>query len=282
MSKPNRGGYIMLHRQFQSHDFWRERRAFSRAEAWLDILMAARWQDEPGEVRIGNKLLLCGRGEVLYSMKTWAQRWGWSESKTKRFLHGLAANRKADCKRTMIELTNELQTTRIKICNYDAYQSARTASEPEMNLKRTASEPGADTTKEGKKEELKRKGNSASGDTPPTPSIAKSYCGLSGESLERFEQFWRVFGYKRGKAPAARAWKRLGKLNEELFGKILEGARRTAQARPAAMADGQTPKMAQGWITDRRWEDSDVGLGFGEKTRGGVNRFGLSDTDLLG
>lgn len=150
MSEPIRGGYIMLHRQFQSHDFWKERREFSRAEAWIDILMSARWQEEPGEVRIGNVLLLCGRGEVLYSMQTWAARWGWKVSKVKRFLYSLAANRKADCKRTMIELSNERVTTRIKICNYDVYQTARTGNELETDGKRTGNEPQADTTEEEK------------------------------------------------------------------------------------------------------------------------------------
>jgi hypothetical protein len=140
----------MLHRQFQSHDFWRERRVFSRAEAWIDIIMSARWQDDPGEVRIGNVLLLCGRGEVLYSMQTWAARWSWTESKVKRFLHSLAANRNSDCKRTMIELSNERVTTRIKICNYEAYQTARTVNEPETDCKRTANESQTTTTEEGK------------------------------------------------------------------------------------------------------------------------------------
>jgi hypothetical protein len=150
-----RGGYIMLHRQFQSHDFWRERRAFSRAEAWLDILMAARWQEEPGEVRIGNMLLHCGRGEVLYSMKNWAQRWGWSEAKVKRFLDSLDAKRNPKLKRSMIEVSNEVKTTRIKVCNYDAYQTTRSANDAETNPKRSDSDFQAVTTEEVKKEEPK-------------------------------------------------------------------------------------------------------------------------------
>jgi hypothetical protein len=176
MNEPIRGGYIMLHRQFQSHDFWKERRAFSRAEAWLDILMAARWQEEPGEVRIGNTLLLCGRGEVLYSMQTWASRWGWTVSKVKRFLYSLAANRKPDCKRTMIELSNELVTTRIKICNYDAYQTARTGIEPETDGKRTGIEPQSDTTEEEKN--LRREENTS------TPAPA----GFPHDLFARFQK----------------------------------------------------------------------------------------------
>ena len=259
--QPTLGGYIALHRKFQSHDFWREHREFSRAEAWIDIVMAARWKREPGEVRIGNKLLICHRGEVLYSIPTWARRWGWTVSKAKRFLYSMDANRNPTCKRPMIELSNELKTTRLRVCEYDTYQKPRTASELETDSKRTPNELGSDTTviKEITDKEITNKDTTytASSDAGSTDKVTggDSYCGLKGERLERFDQFWAAFDHKRGKADAAKAWKKLEPVAADLFQKILSGAKQAAADRGALVELGQTPKMAQGWLTGQRWED---------------------------
>lgn len=78
---------------------------------------------------------------------------------------------------------------------------------------------------------------------------------LKQELIEkRFEEFWNVFNYKDGKAPAFRSWKKIA-MDQELFQQILTGAKATAQARPKLIKLGRTPKMAQGWLTDNRWED---------------------------
>lgn len=61
-------GFIALYRKFQDNFLWKERRIFSRAEAWLDILMEARWKSEPEQVLIGNKTLYCNYAECLYSL----------------------------------------------------------------------------------------------------------------------------------------------------------------------------------------------------------------------
>lgn len=114
-------GYIHLHRKIKDNFLWKERRTFSRAEAWIDILMEVRWQDFPEEVTIGCKKILCCQGESLNSLETWAMRWHWSKSKVKRFL-GLLADRHA------IRTQNETQTTRISVCNYLEYQRPRNAN----------------------------------------------------------------------------------------------------------------------------------------------------------
>ncbi len=82
-----------------------------------------------------------------------------------------------------------------------------------------------------------------------------SYCGLKGDRLNRFEQFWTAFDYKRGKAEAAKTWKQLEPLADDLLRKILDGAKRTAAGRGVLVERGQTSKMAQGWLSGRRWED---------------------------
>lgn len=81
---------------------------------------------------------------------------------------------------------------------------------------------------------------------------------LSGQRLKDFEQFWQVFGDKRGKPGAAQSWLDLEDYGPELVKYILHGAKRYCHDREDIKSTGGTPKMAQGWLTDRRWEDYPV------------------------
>ena len=77
---------------------------------------------------------------------------------------------------------------------------------------------------------------------------------LKGERLAWFEEFWDSFGYKSGKKPAAQAWYDISP-NKELKDKIISAAKAECARRPELKKKGSTPKMAQGWLTDRRFED---------------------------
>lgn len=110
-----KSGYIYLHRKIQDNFLWKERRIFSKAEAWIDILMEARWEEESKEVTVGSKTYLLNRGECLYSLETWAGRWKWSKSKVQRFFNLLRD-------RYAIRTQSDTQTTRLIVCNYSEYQ----------------------------------------------------------------------------------------------------------------------------------------------------------------
>lgn len=99
---------------------------------------------------------------------------------------------------------------------------------------------------------------------PPSSSsdeahyLTKKKKRLEGKHLETFTTFWKAFDYKRGKAEAADAWLDIPELCTTLCKRINEAAIMEAKRRAATVADGSTPKMAQGWITGRRWEDEPV------------------------
>lgn len=78
---------------------------------------------------------------------------------------------------------------------------------------------------------------------------------LSGKRLESFLRFWSAFGYQRGKAEAADAWLDIPELTDALAARICAAARQEAEGRETLIAKGHTPKMAQGWLAGRRWED---------------------------
>ena len=131
MTEPQ--GWIPLWRKSINNEFYREKRVFSRWEAWIDILLELQHDETPQKVVIGNRVLWCNCGESLKSLDTWADRWGWTKSKTRRVLALF-------CKCSMIRLKSETVTTRISIVNIELFKVGRNTDETQMKRKRNASE----------------------------------------------------------------------------------------------------------------------------------------------
>jgi len=93
-----------------------------------------------------------------------------------------------------------------------------------------------------------------------TSYMSKKGRKLAGDKLTWFNEFMGAFNYKRGKAAAADSWLDIKSLTRELVDEIVAGAKREC-ARRATLRPDQTAKMAQGWLTDRRWEDEPVETG---------------------
>lgn len=85
--------------------------------------------------------------------------------------------------------------------------------------------------------------------------LTKKKKRLSGKRLETFLQFWEAFDYKKGKAEASDVWFEFPPLTNTVVDKIITVAKREALDRPELISSGKTPKMAQGWLSGRRWED---------------------------
>lgn len=130
--------WIKLFRDINKHWIWQNS---DYLKWWLDILLEV--NHAHAKVVIKNKIYDCNRGEKLYSLDTWAYRWGTNKSKARRFLQLLQND-------NMIELKSETQTTRIIVCKYDTYQDMRNAYETQMKHKRNASETHLTPIEEGK------------------------------------------------------------------------------------------------------------------------------------
>lgn len=107
-------GYLPLYRKIQDHIFYKEKRVFSKYEAWIDILMEVRQSLEPEDVLIGMVVVVCKHGQSLNSLRTWGKRWGWSGKKVSRFFILLE-------KLKQIKTENVTVTTRITVLNYKVY-----------------------------------------------------------------------------------------------------------------------------------------------------------------
>ena len=124
-------GWISLHRQFENHWLWTEKRVFSKAEAWIDILLSVNHSEQ--KVVIKQVVYTVKRGDSIMSLDSWSNRWGWNKSKVRRFFTTLQSD-------SMIVTKSETQTTRLTVCNYDSYQVTQNADETKVKRKRNAIE----------------------------------------------------------------------------------------------------------------------------------------------
>lgn len=106
-------GWISLHRQIMDHWLYKEKRVFSRYEAWLDIVMLAS-HDDTTFVH-GNEVVAVERGEFITSELKLMERWGWSKSKVRSFLDVLQKDR-------MLDRKTDSKKTALKVHNYAVYQ----------------------------------------------------------------------------------------------------------------------------------------------------------------
>lgn len=155
------------------------------------------------------------------------------------------------------------KTTRgmvITVCNFDSLQDMKSyvprTAHHATDLTETTRTPHDRLTEE---EQKKQKPLSSSGDEAPGADTAffltKKKRRLTGKRLEAFNLFWDAFEYKAGKAEAADSWFDIQPMTGATVTKIIEAAKREAARRPGLIADRKTPKMAQGWLSARRWED---------------------------
>jgi hypothetical protein len=201
-------GYIMLHRKIRDNFLWEEQREFSKFEAWIDLLMYARWKHEPKKHFLGNTTYIINRGEQIRSLKTLSSAWNWNISKVRRFLSALQ-------NRHMVVIKTDTQTTQITICNYDTYQTVRHTDEMQMTHERNANEKQMNTIEEGKERKEGNKGNNI-GDvekpkrfSPPTLSETQEYFvekGSNPSEAINFYEFYGSKGWKVGSSPM-KDWK---------------------------------------------------------------------------
>lgn len=164
-------GYIKLYRKMRENPMWTERRVFSRAEAWIDMLWEAHpIKDKPRIVLIKNKTFTVEYGQILWSFRFMSERWKWSMGAVSRFLDMLKD-------RDMIRSSSGTALTPITICNYKLYHSFDSADRSSSGADRGAElEQGWSKEKNIKKGKKEKHIGSPSGDPPcPTAAIVSLY-----------------------------------------------------------------------------------------------------------
>lgn len=114
-NKESNSNFIPINRKLFDHEFWDEKRSFSRFEAWMDLLQTARYEKEDKLEWIGGKQITYGRGQLPSSIRFLKKRWNWgSITKVERFLKVLQ-------NKDMIVLEKGQGQFVITICKYDFY-----------------------------------------------------------------------------------------------------------------------------------------------------------------
>lgn len=172
-------GYVRLSRKFFKHSFWKESRIYSPAEAWLDLISSARFEEEPERLLVNLKIVNINRGELRASQRYLANRWRWSLSKVNGFIKLLLDER-------MIERRAEHSETIIIIKNYEVYNVSE--------KRRTEQEPNDDETLPEQTKERKEREEIKESITPLPPKQKKKeqetvLLRLPFES-ERFNTLW--------------------------------------------------------------------------------------------
>jgi len=171
-------GHIVLMRKFFEGPLWRKRRRFSWAEAWIDLIAEAAWREH--DVYVGTKRIRLQRGEICHSVRTLADRWGWSLDAVTRFLRALKSERST-------EHRTERGVRLIRLVNYDDFQ--RFDKPPERQPERPAERlPNgcrtvAEQTETGETRETET--------TPLPPSVKSAESG--GEELVDFVWLRKLF-----------------------------------------------------------------------------------------
>jgi hypothetical protein len=107
--------FIKIDRNFFEGKYWKQKRVFSQAEAWIDLVRTARFEIEP-ETRIlsSGRYITIKRGEIHASIRFLAERWSWGTDKVKRFLDAAISEQ-------AIERRTEQGESIITLLNYGIY-----------------------------------------------------------------------------------------------------------------------------------------------------------------
>jgi len=245
------GGYILLARKQLESEIMD--RSPLRLKLWIWMLLRASYKPHNG----------LQRGQFFTTIDDMREAMSWyvGYRKVRPTRDEIRSCYEALTKATMITTAKTTRGMIITVLNYDLYQTptnyeAHTETHSENTAKPTTP---PHCTKEGERKNNKLlPANRQDLQSDCTASFtSKRGRQVSGERYQSFMTFWDAFGYKRGRAEAADAWLDIPSLTDTVVSQIVHAAEIECKRRPALKRAGHTPKMAQGWLSGRRWEDED-------------------------
>ncbi|EVP42105.1 DnaD domain protein [Staphylococcus aureus] len=148
-------GWISIDRSIQNHWLFKEKRTFSKFEAWIYLLMEA--NHSKAKVPIGNQIVTVERGQRLTSILTLSDLFNWSRFKVKTFLDLLESD-------GMLEVKTTSKYTLITIVNYDFYQSEQGRNQHQNDIKPTSKQHQSNINPTSKQHQINTNKNVKNGD----------------------------------------------------------------------------------------------------------------------
>lgn len=167
-----------------------KRGSYSRTEAWLDLIMEARWQ--PGQINNKGKVVQLCRGQLMAARAWLASRWNWTENAVRWFLDKLE-------KEVMIRRNHHHSNPKerrhyanvLTIEKYDIFQTAaellsllppkQTTNQPPINHQSPTIQPPE--SNKGTREQ-EREASSLRSEGPDVPGIETAKEIIWGKGLD--------------------------------------------------------------------------------------------------
>ena len=105
---------MILPRNYFDSEAWKQKRVYSDAEAWLDIVRSARYDKDSCTAVINEKSVTWSRGEWPVSLRFLADRWQWSIRRVRSYLIKL-------CDHRLIAIRNSQVMNIIQVNDYNQY-----------------------------------------------------------------------------------------------------------------------------------------------------------------
>lgn len=108
-------GWVSLHRSVTENFVWQDK-PFNMGAAWVDLILMANHEEK--KMPLDGRLITIKRGQTFSSVRSLAERWGWSKNKVTRFLSLLEQDE-------MVITERSKNGTLLTLVNYGNYQDSR-------------------------------------------------------------------------------------------------------------------------------------------------------------
>jgi hypothetical protein len=216
-------------------------------------------------------------GEVSYNPRFWGMRWEWNHAEVDRLLKRLigagllAVRTKGDGSRTLIAPKRDVSRNVTKQPAECKQEQPATPGQTGKVVPLAQPECKQDVSTVSSNYQGTAKKHSAQDQVIATSGSRRRW--LSPEQSALFLAFWKAWADPRGRAEAAWAFSEIVGFSADLVReRIIPAASAYAIEREELKRQGRTPKMAQGWLNGRRWEDytpatAPQGVSAAEETR---------------
>ena len=234
-----KNGWISIWRRLQHHWIWDDK-PFSRAQAWIDLIMRATHKNDK-TVLFLNRTFTLARGELVTSLRFLAKEWGWSKNKVSGFLNDLERDQMIERPRSKNrDRVRDSQFTRILIVNYERFQPQKSE--------------GRDSKRDTRRTRVGQQRDRNNNDNNVNNGNKKDIRPKEAEYDALFEIFWKEYPNHKAKKKALQSWYRL-KPTLELTQIIVEAVRKAKESPQWKKDNGQFIPHPTTYLNQERWND---------------------------
>jgi len=172
-------GFIILSRNLCDHWVWLKT-PVSYGQAWVDLLLLANYKSKKIPYKGGT---IEGKpGTVYRSIRWFAERWGWSRAKVRRFINLLESD-------GMVNANVTTNQTTITIVNYEKYQH-RPKEKKTTNVTTNGQRVDSERTTNGQRVDTYNKDNKDNKVNKGTKNIEPSGSDSETENEPDWQAIW--------------------------------------------------------------------------------------------